>query len=99
MKRKTIFILGFLVILIILAACTAGVNPSVDVPDAEKTVAGFWHGLWHGVIVIITFIISLFSDTVNIYEVHNTGSWYDLGFILGALIALGSGGRASKGKC
>ena len=99
MKRKTILIALFLLVVIVMVACTAGPNASVDVPDAESKVAGFWHGLWHGVIVIITFIISLFSDTINIYEVHNTGSWYDLGFILGALISLGAGGRASKSSC
>lgn len=39
----------------------------------------------------VTFIISLFSESVNIYEVHNTGGWYDFGFVLGAGILLGGG--------
>jgi uncharacterized membrane protein len=53
--------------------------------------AGFWMGLWHGLICIITFIISLFSDSVRMYEVSNTGGWYNFGFLLGAAITLGSG--------
>jgi uncharacterized membrane protein YtjA (UPF0391 family) len=51
--------------------------------------AGFWAGLWHGAICVITFIISLFSTTVKMYETVNRGALYDLGFLLGALIVWG----------
>lgn len=34
-------------------------------------------------------MISLFTDTVNLYEVHNNGNWYDFGFILGLSCSLG----------
>ena len=60
-------------------------------------MAGFWLGLWHGIIVPITFIISLFSDTVGIYEVHNNGGWYDFGFVIGASVFLGGSGAGAKG--
>jgi len=40
-------------------------------------------------ILPVTFIVSLFTDTVSIYEVDNDGNWYDVGFMLG--IALFSG--------
>ena len=69
--------------IMMLAGCAAGVNASVDVPNDEGETDGFWSGLWHGLISPVTFIISLFSDNVNIYEVHNTGNWYDFGFIFG----------------
>jgi hypothetical protein len=59
-------------------------------------VAGFWQGLWHGIISPITFIISLFSEDVHFYEVHNNGGWYNFGFILGAGILTGGGSAASK---
>jgi len=45
--------------------------------------AGFWAGLWHGIIAPLIFIIGLFSDKVKIYEIHNSGRWYDFGFMLG----------------
>lgn len=45
--------------------------------------AGFFAGIWHGLIIIITFVISLFVKSVNIYEVNNTGWGYDLGFLIG----------------
>ena len=81
---------------LLLSACAAGPNPAVDVPSTEGDVAGFWLGLWHGAIVPITFIISLFSDTVSIYEVHNNGGWYDFGFVIGASLFLGGGGVGAK---
>ena len=78
-----------------LAGCAAGPNTAaVAGPDA----AGFWAGLWHGLISPITFVVSLFSDGVSIYEVRNNGGWYDFGFVLGVSTAFGgsSGGGAAR---
>ena len=72
-----------LLMALVLAACAAGPNAAVDVPDVDGETAGFWLGLWHGIIFPVTFVISLFSDNVNIYDVHNNGNWYDGGFALG----------------
>jgi len=33
---------------------------------------------------------------VNFYEVHNNGGWYNFGFVLGAGILFGGGGKASS---
>jgi hypothetical protein len=76
---------------LLLAACTAGENPAVDMVSPEGYTAGFILGIWHGFIAPITFFISLFADSVNIYEVYNSGNWYDFGFVLGAGILLGGG--------
>ena len=85
-------VIGALVLLALLAtACAAGANPQVGVPPAGGDVAGFWAGLWHGIISPVTFIISLFTSDVNIYEVHNNGNWYNFGFVLGAGILFGGG--------
>ena len=84
--------------LLLLAGCTAGINPSVDVLDVDGKVAGFWAGLWHGLISFVTFIISLFTDKVNIYEIHNSGNWYDFGFILGVSIIFGGGASTKRRK-
>ncbi len=82
-----------------LAACAAGPNPLSGTPDAKGEVAGFWLGLWNGIIAPIAFIISLFNKAVRIYEVHNNGTLYDLGFILGAMIIFGGGaGGASSSR-
>ena len=73
-------------------------NPETGVAAADGDVAGFWLGLWHGFIAPITFIISLFSDTVNIYEVHNNGNWYNFGFMFGISVSLGGSGAGSRGR-
>lgn len=78
-----------------LTACAAGVNSQVGVPSAEGFVAGFWRGLWHGLIAPIVFLISLFSDNVSVYEVHNNGGWYDFGFLFGLSIFFGGGGHGT----
>ena len=78
---------------LVLAACAPGAN-DVAVSGAGEP-AGFWLGLWHGVITPVTFVISLFNDNVNLYEVHNNGNWYNFGFVLGLSVVFGSGSRAS----
>jgi len=91
-------LIPLLVLMVVIAACTAGVNPALDSAAPDGDVAGFFMGLWHGFIAPITFFISLFSDNVNIYEVHNTGNWYDFGFVVGAGLLLSGGifGRKSR---
>lgn len=74
--------------LLLITGCAAGHNPSVDVPSSEGCLAGFWLGLWHGFIILFTFIGSLFTESISVYEVHNTGGWYDFGFFLGIIIAI-----------
>jgi hypothetical protein len=85
-----------LALLVVLGACAAGPNPAVD---AGPDPAGFWLGLWQGLIAPITFVISLFTDDVSIYEVNNNGNWYDTGFVLGIACAFsgaGGGGAAAS---
>jgi hypothetical protein len=85
-------------ILALVVGCAPGPNPLSRTPDAKGEVPGFWRGLWNGIIAPITFIISLFSEKVRMYEVHNNGGWYDFGFVLGVMIAFGggAGGAASR---
>lgn len=73
-----------------VAGCAAG-----DVRFTADTPAGFWVGLWHGMISFVTLVIGIFSDTVHVYETDNTGGWYDFGFLLGTTIIWGSGHRAT----
>ena len=84
------------VLLLALSSCAAGPNTAKGVAGSGGHVAGFWLGLWHGIIVPITFIVSLFNHHVNIYEVHNNGSWYNFGFVLGAGALLGGSGSAGR---
>ena len=90
-------ILVAIVFLLGLTSCAPGGNGLESVPDKGGDVAGFWLGLWQGIIAPITFLISLFTDNVRVYEVHNNGNWYNLGFVIGAGI-LFSGGAAGARK-
>ena len=96
MNRKHIIFLTVLLVLVSLSGCFPGPNTMVDVPVMDQTVAGFFMGLWHGIIAPFTFIVSLFTEKISMYEVHNSGGWYDFGFVLGAGILFGGGGKASK---
>lgn len=93
-------IFGIVILLIfVLASCAPGPNDLEKTPDSEGKVSGFWKGIWHGFIAPITFIISIFSRSVRLYEVHNSGFWYNLGFVLGAGLFLQGGILGSRKAC
>lgn len=94
---KRVMVIFAFALLLILTGCAAGPNVQRSVANPEGDVAGFWLGLWHGIISPVAFFISLFADGVNIYEVHNNGNWYNFGFVIGAGI-LFSGGAAGARK-
>ena len=70
---------------------TPGPNSHVNSEDMDGRVAGFWQGLWHGLIVPITFFMSLFKEDVGVYELHNNGAWYNFGFAIGTIMSFSSG--------
>jgi len=86
-----ILLVGLLVLLV--AGCAPG-NARYSVDTGRP--ANFWAGLWHGLIIVITFIVSLFTSDVRIYESNNVGWAYNLGFILGCCISLGGGARSVR---
>ena len=63
-----------------------GPNPLVNTPDEHGRPAGFWLGIWHGIISPVTLILSFLHKDTQMYEVHNDGSLYNLGFFLGVLL-------------
>jgi hypothetical protein len=79
-------------VLILVASCAPG-NARYSVDTGRP--ANFWAGLWHGLIIVITFVVSLFTSDVRIYESNNVGWAYNLGFILGCCMSLGAGARSA----
>jgi hypothetical protein len=65
---------------------TPGPNPEVNQPDAEGRLAGAGTGLWHGLIAPFTLVSSFFNENTQMYEVHNNGSEYNLGFLVGVAL-------------
>ncbi len=92
MAQRIIFPLLIGVIVLGLAGCFPGERGTT-----EQSPAGFFMGVWHGWIAPLSLIVGLFNHGVRIYEVNNTGWWYDFGYYI-AVIA-GFGGLAlSRGK-
>jgi len=63
-----------------------GANPLINQPDTQGRIARAGAGLWHGIISPATLIVSFFNSDVRMYEVHNAGSEYDLGFMVGVAL-------------
>ena len=65
-----------------------GPNPMLNQPDGLGRVARAGAGLWHGIIAPVTLVFSFFDSDIHMYEVHNAGSEYDLGFLLGVTVVI-----------
>ena len=63
-----------------------GPNPQVNTPNQLGNVAGLLMGIWHGFIAPVTLGISFVNPGVQMYEVHNNGSQYNLGFLVGLIL-------------
>jgi hypothetical protein len=77
---------ALLLLALIFLSCAPQQNTFRATPTPDGSVAGFWRGLWHGLILPVSFVISLFSESIGVYETHNNGGWYNFGFVLGALL-------------
>lgn len=91
-KRVMQYSLIFLM-LVLFTSCA-------DVTTVDKCLTdepyGFWSGLWHGLIVIFSWIGSWFSDDIAIYAINNNGGWYDFGYVLGLTGIFGALKSSSK---
>jgi len=87
-----ILLAGFLLLLLVTSCAPGNVRYSTE----TGRPANFWAGLWHGLIIIVTFVVSLFTKDVGVYEPNNVGWGYNLGFILGCMISLGGGARSVR---
>jgi hypothetical protein len=99
MKSSLALLMLVLLLLNILAGCAPGANPYKGTASEHDRVAGFWLGLWQGLIAPFVFVISLFKSDLSIYEIHNNGAWYNFGYLFGvACFFGGSGNRATRRK-
>ena len=75
-----------------------GPNPMVNTADANGRVAGILLGLWHGIISPVTLVLSFVNQGVQMYEVHNDGGQYNLGYLLGVAIVFVILGVAARSR-
>jgi hypothetical protein len=84
MKISKEIVISFVIILLIIAACAPG-GGSSTVEDP----AGFFMGIWHGWIAPISLIVGFFNSEIRVYEIFNTGWWYDFGFYIAIIGGFG----------
>jgi len=78
---KKYFILFLILIFIIF---TNSFSSSISFHQtSEIKSSGFFNGFIDGLILLFSFLLSLFNNDVVIYEIYNNGGWYDFGFLLG----------------
>ena len=82
-----------LLLLSLLAVAVSGC--AHQPPSAVPGVPGFFHGLLHGFLVLVSLVGSLFTD-VRVYAFPNSGFFYDLGFVIGATAVLGGGAHTAR---
>ncbi len=82
---KRLFKIAILIFIVsILSGCFPG--------DGKATVddpVGFFSGIWHGWIAPLSLILGIFKDNIRVYEMNNTGWWYDLGFYMAIISGFG----------
>jgi hypothetical protein len=84
MKLSRPLALTAIAALVLLSACATR-------PMGHHSDPALVRGIIDGLLAPISFVLSLFSDTIRMYAFPNIGRWYDLGFLLG-LSAWGGGG-------
>lgn len=65
---------------------TPGPNPLLNEENEQGRVANVADGLWHGLIAPVTAVGSFFNPNMQMYEVHNNGREYNLGFLIGVAL-------------
>lgn len=84
--RKKLFLLSIIVVSILLTL--TGCVPGDGAYTAAKP-AGFFWGIWHGWAAPISLILGLFNKEIRVYEVLNTGWWYDFGYYIAIISGFG----------
>ncbi|MCP4547515.1 MAG: hypothetical protein GY835_13740 [bacterium] len=89
--KRSLLVIG-LILLLVAMSCAPGTNRLTNIPRSNGTTAGFFLGVWHGFTLLFTLVASLFIKSIRIYEVHNCGHLYNIGFVLGVMLFFGGSG-------
>lgn len=83
--------LKYFVIFLLLMICMALLSGCVpgDGTNSAQDPAGFFWGVWHGWVAPISLIIGFFNREIRLYEIYNSGWWYDLGFYIAVISGFG----------
>ncbi|WP_346855888.1 hypothetical protein [uncultured Draconibacterium sp.] len=89
-KRMFVFVILAAAVLFFTSCATQSMGNITNPP-------GFFKGVFHGFILLFSFIASLFTD-YEIYAFPNAGGWYNFGYLVGVMLFFGGGGAGAKGK-
>jgi hypothetical protein len=84
MKKNKFIYIGIILLALSLFACTPGGGAS-----SQDSPAGFFMGIWHGWIAPISLLLGFFNPSIRLYEVYNSGWWYDFGFYMAIISGFG----------
>jgi hypothetical protein len=97
MKRKSKYLL-LVCIVILLSTVLTGCIPG-DGANNTNNPAGFFWGVWHGWIAPISLVGAFFNHKLRVYEIMNTGWWYDFGFYIAIISGFGGLSLSRKKDC
>lgn len=91
MKTK---LLNIAVLCVLLCGCAHHYEP-----ETFKEPYGFWSGIWHGAICLLTITINLISFVLQVFGIDflkdiqiigrpNTGFFYYFGFLIGLFVVI-----------
>ncbi|MBN1500387.1 MAG: hypothetical protein JW982_09530 [Spirochaetes bacterium] len=84
MKKSILQIFILSAFLVIFTGCIPG-----DGSSSASDPSGFFSGIWHGWIAPVSVIVGFFNRQIHIYEIYNTGWWYDFGFYMAVISGFG----------
>lgn len=93
MRKRWMIGILLVFVLIGLSGCLPG-----DGSATSSDPAGFFWGIWHGWMAPLTLIIGIFDNDIRVYELYNTGWWYDFGFYIAIISGFGGLSLSRKRK-
>ena len=76
-------LIACLLVVVLAAGCAPG-NARWSTDTGRP--ANFWAGLWHGIIIVVTFVVSLFSMNVEFPgQRHPAMFWFILALAFGSI--------------
>lgn len=91
--KKALGILGILSLSILMVGCMPG-----DGSYSLVKPANFLSGIWHGWIAPISLVLGIFNKNHRVYEIVNSGWWYDFGFYIAIISGFGGLSLSRKKK-
>ncbi len=82
--KKLTNVLLLVILILFIAGCVPG-----DGSSSPNNPSGFFSGIWHGWIAPISLVWGFFNSSVRVYELFNTGWWYDFGFYIAIIGGFG----------